>query len=60
MYINSCFVSILYKNLYIETRGLISSRGKVVVYLRTGGIPDEKIILDDAHLLKGQNINRVK
>lgn len=39
--------------LYLETRGLVSFIRGVVLYLRTGGIPDVRIIPRQAYFIKG-------
>jgi hypothetical protein len=46
-----------YTHLYIETLGLVSFIEGVVLYLRTQGRPDVRILPCQAYLRKGQDLN---
>jgi hypothetical protein len=52
------FQSYIY--LYIETQGLVSFTEGVVLYLRTGGRPDIRIILYQTSLRMRHDLNRVE
>jgi hypothetical protein len=49
-----------YTHLYIETRELVSYTGEIVLYLRTQGKLDVRIIHSQEYFRMAQDLNRVE